>query len=146
MKINLGSGKDIKHSYTNVDYVKHEGVDIVHDLEVYPYPFKTGSADEILMSHVLEHLVYPLKALIECHRILKPRGLLTISVPHKNHPSAYSLDHKKLYNENSLTIVEALNLFDIISIKINRSHKIGRKKEVVWTFRNRSGEVIRLGK
>ncbi len=145
MKLNLGCGKDIKPGYINMDYVKHKGVDIVHDLEEFPYPFKTNSVDEIWMSHVIEHLVYPLKALMECHRILKPDGLLYISVPHKNHGSAYSLDHKKLYTENSLNGVKKLNLFNIVIIKINRD-KFFRKKEIVWHLKNRSGDVVRLGK
>ncbi len=146
MKLNFGCGKDIKPGFINVDYVKHDGVDIVHDLGEIPYPFESNSADEIVMSHVLEHLVYPLKAIIECHRILKTGGLLYISVPHKNSGVAYSLDHKKLYIESSLSGLSAMNLFEIVSLNVNRNHKIGRKKEIVWILTNKAGDVIRLGK
>ena len=64
MKLNLGCGKDIKPGFINVDYIKHNGVDVVLNLETIPYPFKSKSVDYIMMSHVLEHLVYPIKTLI----------------------------------------------------------------------------------
>ncbi len=56
MKLNLGCGKQIKEDYTNLDKVALEGVDVVHDLDVFPYPFRDNTFDEILCSHVLEHV------------------------------------------------------------------------------------------
>ena len=56
MKLNLGCGSKILEGYTNVDKFDYYKPDIVHDLEVTPYPFKENSVDEILMSHVLEHI------------------------------------------------------------------------------------------
>ena len=46
MKLNLGCGKNIKEGYINIDKVK-EGADIIHDLEVYPYPFEDNKFDQI---------------------------------------------------------------------------------------------------
>ena len=56
MKLNLGCGSKILEGYTNVDKFDYYKPDTVHDLEVTPYPFKENSVDEILMSHVLEHI------------------------------------------------------------------------------------------
>ena len=102
MKINLGCGSDIKRGFINVDMVKAPGVDIVCDLNKYHYPFESNSADMILMQHSLEHLFEPYKAIVECHRILKPNGILEIEVPYGFN---YSLYHYHFFNEESLVTI-----------------------------------------
>ena len=44
-------------------------------------PIRTGVADVVVCSEVLEHLRYPEKALRECWRILRPGGIFVTSVP-----------------------------------------------------------------
>ena len=44
-------------------------------------PFATGSADAVLFSEVIEHLVDPDGALDELHRVLRPGGHLMLSTP-----------------------------------------------------------------
>jgi predicted SAM-dependent methyltransferase len=39
VKVNLGCGPNENPGYIGVDKVKLPTVDIVHDLDVYPYPF-----------------------------------------------------------------------------------------------------------
>ena len=56
MKVNLGCGNKILRGWVNLDKYDVYPVDVVHDLETFPYPFETGSCTEILMNHVLEHL------------------------------------------------------------------------------------------
>ena len=49
LKINLGSGDAPLDGYVNVDVKPHAPkADIVHDLDCYPWPFESDSADEIL--------------------------------------------------------------------------------------------------
>jgi len=48
-----------------------------------------AAADQVSMSHVLEHLHDPHSAIAECHRILRPGGRLVISTP-----NADSLGHR----------------------------------------------------
>lgn len=59
-----------------VDIVKCEGVDVVHDLTKFPYPFKDESVDAIYTCHFQEHLDgdQRMKFFDECYRILKPGG------------------------------------------------------------------------
>ena len=52
----------------------------MHDLEKFPYPFDDGVVDEILMSHVLEHIGQDLdvfnKIIKEFYRICKNNALI----------------------------------------------------------------------
>jgi len=42
-KLHLGCGKIIKEGYVNLDIQKLPGVDVIHDLNKFPYPFKDNS-------------------------------------------------------------------------------------------------------
>lgn len=89
--LNLGCGKVRIPGSIGVDRVKIEGyVDIVHDLDILPYPFEDNSIDEIHLYHVLEHLHSPIRKLEELHRILKPGGVLHIRVPHFSSMGAFT--------------------------------------------------------
>ena len=101
MKLNLGCGNSILSRYINLDIVKNKGVDLVHNLNVFPYPFEDNQFDEILMSHVLEHLMYPQETMKEVYRMLKKDGKLIIRFPHYTHPNAWlDLDHKRALTED----------------------------------------------
>lgn len=54
--------------------------------DIYNLSFANNSFDVVLASEVLEHLKDDFKGLKEIYRILKPGGLLLISVPHANYP------------------------------------------------------------
>ncbi|OGG45170.1 hypothetical protein A2673_03705 [Candidatus Kaiserbacteria bacterium RIFCSPHIGHO2_01_FULL_50_13] len=82
LKINLGSSGINKEGYINVDIRHSVNPDVIHDLNAFPYPFESDSADHIRMVHVLEHLDKPFLVMQELHRILKPGGTLYIAVPH----------------------------------------------------------------
>jgi ubiquinone/menaquinone biosynthesis C-methylase UbiE len=86
MKLNLGSGQNKQAGFINVDKYDTFAPDILADLEILPWPFEDNSADEIRMSHVLEHLgattgVF-LGIIRELYRVLKPQAPLHIRVPH----------------------------------------------------------------
>lgn len=89
VKINLGAGNDPTSGFVNVDILDLPGIDVVHNLMDFPYPFEDGSATEIRAVDVLEHMdnytadLRPsvIAFIEECHRILKPGGELYIQTP-----------------------------------------------------------------
>lgn len=90
LKLNLGCGRDIKSGWTNADSRQFDGVDTVADLSK-PWPWPDGSADEIHMSHVLEHFTAIERVHIanEMYRVLIPGGKATIVTPHWANNRAY---------------------------------------------------------
>ena len=45
--LNLGAGSDVKAGYINHDIVFLPGIDVVHNLNEYPWPWDNNSIDEI---------------------------------------------------------------------------------------------------
>ena len=89
-KINLGCGKDIKNGWENYDmFPMDERVKYVN-LGNLPLPFDDNYADEILLSHVLEHIQDRKMFMLEISRILKPDGICRIVLP----SYSFSMDHK----------------------------------------------------
>jgi SAM-dependent methyltransferase len=81
-KLNLGCGEFRKEGYVNLDCLASVRPDIVHDLNVFPYPFQDNTFDTIEADHVLEHLHNPILVMKELHRISKSGGFVTVRVPH----------------------------------------------------------------
>ena len=83
-KLNVGCGNDIRQGYVNLDVSPLPGVDVVHNLEIFPWPFEDNSFDEIILQNVLEHLSDTIQVIEEVWRILKHKGKVIITVPYWN--------------------------------------------------------------
>lgn len=84
MKLNLGCGSQILPGYCNVD--KFGEPDLKWDLEAFPWPWPDDSAEEVLLSHVLEHLGQTPNAFLavmqELYRVCRNGALVRVIVPH----------------------------------------------------------------
>jgi len=99
MKLNLGGGNKRFEGFINVDL--YGDVEIHHDLNKAPYPFKDNSIDEIISEHCLEHLDKPDLFWKEVHRILKPKGTTTRKFNDNSKKATYQLNAKKSKYLNS---------------------------------------------
>jgi predicted SAM-dependent methyltransferase len=52
MKLNIGAGNDIRNGWINHDIAELEGIDIVHDLNKFPWPFEDEQFSEIVANDV----------------------------------------------------------------------------------------------
>ena len=80
-KLNLGCGKQPRESYINVDITRFPGVDIVHDLNKYPWPFKDSYFEMVRAPYVVELLDDFIKAIEEIWRISKPGAKVIVLSP-----------------------------------------------------------------
>jgi len=54
-------------------------VDVVADATALP--FRSGALDRVASNSVLEHIAYPHEVLAECHRVLRPGGVMVHVMP-----------------------------------------------------------------
>jgi len=93
-KLNLGCGSFKMPGYVNVDSTASSQPDLVHDLNLFPYPFEDGWFANVEMNHALEHLEDPFSVMREVERILQPGGELIVRVPHFSRGFTHA-DHKR---------------------------------------------------
>lgn len=92
MKLHLGCGRNVLAGWTNLDTHPLPGVDVVFDLDQCrstALPFPDDTVDEMLASHVIEHLTQPLPFMQELHRIAKPGASAIFRVPYGSSDDAY---------------------------------------------------------
>jgi 2-polyprenyl-6-hydroxyphenyl methylase / 3-demethylubiquinone-9 3-methyltransferase len=61
------------------------GVPLVNT-SIEALPFADGSFDAVICSEILEHVDDDVAGLVEVRRVLRPGGLVAITVPHANYP------------------------------------------------------------
>ena len=87
--LDIGCGKNKLPGSIGLDLKPLEGVDIVHDLNCYPYPFHEDTFDFIRLSHVVEHVVSIIKTMEEIYRIAKNGAEVEIITPHYTDSSSW---------------------------------------------------------
>lgn len=80
--LNLGSGEEPMRDFVNVDVRADTGADVIHDLNVFPWPFADESFEQVTAQDVIEHLRDPIRVMEEVWRVLTPGGLVTMRTPH----------------------------------------------------------------
>lgn len=113
IKINLGAGSEPERGseWVNVDWIDGDGIQVIHNLLEFPWPFEDGVAEYMMARDVLEHMPMfnsknestPIKFVEECHRILQPGGKLFITVPHWQSKNLWiDPTHVRGYDEKSM--------------------------------------------
>lgn len=82
-KLNLGCGDNKLFGFINIDVEASCKPDVICDFTKNKLPYRTGSVDEVVMFHVIEHINKRSHKFIlgEVWRVLRAGGTLLISYP-----------------------------------------------------------------
>ena len=69
---------------------------LLTNANLYNLPFAKDSFDKVILSEVLEHVGDDVAALESLHRVMRPGGLLVITVPNANYPFMWDPINKTL--------------------------------------------------
>lgn len=142
-----------------MDRVNLPDVDIIRDMETFPYPFEDEEFDKVVMNHTLEHVsrenMTNVKIVEEIYRVLKKEGILEVEVPigqwffydptHKNYVGYwYWLYFSKDFPLNFYSTAR----FELIESKIIGVHGIrffdAFTPFLNWLYQKNPGGVERL--
>lgn len=73
----------IRQAQQNVGHLP--GVSLTH-ASIYDLPYPTNTFDSVILSEILEHIDDDVAGLREVWRVLKPGGVVAITVPNANYP------------------------------------------------------------
>jgi SAM-dependent methyltransferase len=141
-------------SYSSLDVVPTEMVDIVCDAE--EMPIEDASYDLVLCTQVLEHCSRPERIVSECHRVLKPGGTFIVTVPSIYPVHGYPADNWRFmpdglrYLLRSFSKVEILGELDFAEsfatvicqyglVITGRLGRLGRAINPLWNFMTNAG-------
>ncbi|MBU0628882.1 MAG: class I SAM-dependent methyltransferase [Nanoarchaeota archaeon] len=135
-KLNIGCGNDIKKDYINLDIVNLDGVDVVHDLDKMPYPFKDNTFEEVRAIGIAEHLADLVKSMEELHRICKNGAIIDLDPPYFNSITALAdPTHKRFFTLDTFDYFTDKHVYNFYT---NARFKI-LKKELIPT---KLGKII----
>lgn len=92
LKLDLGCGPNPREGFIGVDVLPFDGkVGKVFDLRKSPWPWASGSVDEVHSSHFLEHLTGAERVPFfnELYRVMKKDAKASIVTPHWSSGRAY---------------------------------------------------------
>jgi SAM-dependent methyltransferase len=87
--LDIGCGSAKTPGAVGLDISADTDADVVHDLDVVPYPIADASFDQILLQDVIEHVREPIAVFEELHRIARPGARIQLRTPHFSSALAY---------------------------------------------------------
>jgi predicted SAM-dependent methyltransferase len=155
VRLDLGAGQncrtDEKGKWIGVDIAPCEGIEVVHDLTSFPYPFDDNSVDEIFSAHFIEHLSGSemIKFMEEVYRILKPAACATFLAPYYNNMRAMQdPTHKQFISEATFLYYNKqwreANKLDHYGISCDFDYSYAYHMEPYWAMREESARAFAL--
>lgn len=144
--LDFGCGKDKIENSIGIDKIKSKTVDILHNLDQYPYPFEDNFFDLVVCKHSISHIKDLEQTMLEIFRILKPGGRLLIIAPHfssDNTFTDYTIKHFFGYRtldyfmDNNSGLSEKYSFYSKIKFSI-----LKRRMFIYKSIRNNLGDYI----
>jgi ubiquinone/menaquinone biosynthesis C-methylase UbiE len=120
-------------------------------------PYADHSFDAVIASEVLEHLEDDGRALVELYRVLRPGGVMAVTVPHANYPLTWDppnfvrerlgmghfsqgplsgiwTDHRRLYSSDALrSLLEAAG-FEVLDQRLHTRYSFPFSHQLIYTI------------
>lgn len=130
--LDIGCGIYKMPEAMGLDIDPNSSADIIHNLNVYPYPVESNAFDEIYAKHIIEHVDDPSAFIKEIYRMLKPGGTVFIETPHFSCRVAYSEYQHKMFASYFIfnNLLEGTD-FKILKQEIT-FHKSFRRVGIRW--------------
>jgi len=132
-KLDVGCGKNKDQSFTGIDLFGWPGVDIVWDLEKFPWPVEDNSYDYIRINHVIEHINDQVGFFSEIHRIASHNATVHIETPHFSSSNSWAdlthVRHLSLFFTDAITgngyLGDRTGKYQLISRRVNFGAVLG---------------------
>jgi len=141
LKLNLACGQRKEEGYFGVDIAPGDTVDAVVDLEQFPWPIESDSAEDIICSHYVEHTPDLIKFMDEVYRILKPGGKIKIVAPYYTSMRCWQdPTHKRAISEASFLYFNKVwrdtNKLDHYNIQSDFDYTYGYDISPTWASKH----------
>jgi SAM-dependent methyltransferase len=139
--LDVGCGQAKTPGAVGIDIEPHPGVDVVHDLDRFPYPFADSEFDRIVVSHSLEHLADVVRVMQELHRIAAPGAVVEVDVPHFSSCDAYTdVTHRHFFGYRSFDYFTQTGLHGVHRYR-KGIYQIAARHISFWPLRGNSWVV-----
>ena len=136
VKLDVGCGLFKQKGCIGMDMVKHPCVDIVHDIQEFPWPVPDNICSQVIMSHIWEHIEpkYRFQVMDELWRIIRYDGQLFLAAPYGNsflanaHPAHYMCPNEAT--------------FQFFDPEYQLWHSCSYKKPLPWKIARNDANVI----
>lgn len=100
--LDIGCGNRKRQGAFGIDTNPQSAADLVHDLNIFPYPLLDNEFDLIICKDILEHLDDVVKTIEEIHRVAKPDCRVEIAVPSLSSAARHiDLTHRRSFTSRS---------------------------------------------
>jgi ubiquinone/menaquinone biosynthesis C-methylase UbiE len=100
--LELGCGNSKTPGAFGVDMNPRSAADLVHNLDVFPYPLEDNAFDKVICKDVLEHVADFVKTLEEVWRVAKPGAIIDVSGPFMSSVNYFSdPTHRRAFTSRS---------------------------------------------
>lgn len=79
--LDVGCGTDKHPGALGIDRNPRSEADVVHDLDVFPWPLASDRFDEVWAMDVLEHVADFVRCVEEIHRVSRDGAVVTVRMP-----------------------------------------------------------------
>lgn len=134
LKLYLGCGQDKLDGFIGVDIAKTPTVDMLLDLEKFPWPWEDNSVETVVLIHTLEHIANIVDFMNELYRVMAPGGKVAVVGPHAQSYGCWQdPTHERAINEK---------FFQYFSKKIRESEGMKVDHYPIHTDFEIDGEIL----